>query len=118
MKYPITWLVLAVVVAVGIGSLNWPSYRRLAVRGVLGQANVIELLPNSHSTVRYEYGVRGQTFQGQTQSWAPNPPLNQLRVGQAVVICYDPKHPETSVLGDPKPIFKNETISVTLERFH
>jgi hypothetical protein len=114
MRYVLTWLVLAVVIAMGIGSLNWLSYRRMAGRGVLGQATVIELLSKIHNTVRYEYPVVGRTFQGQMQSWSPNLPLEQLALGQSVVIYYDPKHPETSVLGDPKPILKNETVSVAL----
>ncbi len=114
MKYVVTWLVLAVVIAIGIGSLNWPSYRRMALRGISGQATVIELLPKIHNTLRYEYHVAGRAFQGQMQSWSPNPLLEQLAVGQSVIIYYDPEHPEVSVLGDPNPMLKNETISVAL----
>jgi hypothetical protein len=114
MRYVITWLVLAAVITIGIGSLNWLSYLRLAMRGVLGQATAIELLPQIHNTVRYEYHVGERAFQGQMRSWPPNPPLEQLGVGQSLVIYYDPEHPEESVLGDPKPIFKNETISIAL----
>lgn len=114
MKYALTWLVLAIVAAIGIGSLNWRSYRRMAARGVSTQATVIELLPQTHDTLRYEYHLAGRAFQGQMQSWPPNPPLGQLRIGQSLVIYYDPEHPEESVLGDPKPMLKNETISVAL----
>lgn len=114
MRYILTWLVLSVVIAIGIGSLNWPSYHHLAKRGVSGRATVIELLPKIHNTLRYEYHVAGQTFQGQMQSWLPNPPLEQLGIGQSLVIYYDPEHPEKSVLGDPKPMLVNETISVAL----
>ena len=114
MRYAITWLVLATVVAVGIGSLNWPSYHRLAVAGVPGQATVVELLPKTHNTVRYEYRVGGQVFEGQMQAWQPNAPLEQLRVGQPLIIYYDPQHPAQSVLGDPKPILQNEIVSVAL----
>jgi hypothetical protein len=117
MKYAITWLLLAVVVAVGIGSLNWPTYRRMAAQGVSGTATVVELLPKIHNTVRYQYEVGGQRFEGQMQSWQPNPPLEQLVVGQTVVIYYDPQRPEESVLGDPKPMLRNETISVLLAAF-
>jgi len=106
--------VLAVVIAIGIGSLNWLSYRRMAMRGVLGRATVVELLPQIHNTVRYEYHVGERAFQGNMQSWPANPPLEPLSVGQSLVIYYDPEHPEDSVLGDPKPIFKNETISIAL----
>jgi hypothetical protein len=114
MRYVLTWLVLATVIAIGIGSLNWPSYRRMAVRGVLGQATIIEVVPKIHNTLRYEYHVAGRAFEGQMQPWPPNPPLEQLAVGQSVVIYYDPEHPEASVLGDPKPMLTNETISVAL----
>jgi hypothetical protein len=86
----------------------------MAARGVSGQATVIELLPKNHNTLRYEYHVAGRTFQGQMQSWPPNPPLGELRVGQSLVIYYDPEHPQESVLGDPTPMLKNETISVGL----
>jgi hypothetical protein len=84
------------------------------VRGVTGQAIVVELLPKNHNTLRYEYQVAGRTFQGRMQSWQPNPPLEQLSVGQPLVVYYDSEHPEESVLGDPKPIFKNEMISIAL----
>ena len=114
MRYLIAWLALAVVVGIGIGNLNWPNYRRMVVRGVSGQATVVELLPKIHNTVRYEYRVARQSFQGQMQSWQPNPPLEQLRVGEPLVIYYDPGHPEDSVLGDPRSMLRNETISIAL----
>jgi hypothetical protein len=114
MRYAIAWLVLAAVTAVGIGSLNWPKYHHMAAVGVSGQASVIQLLPKIHQTVRYEYRVGELEFQGRMQSWQPNPPLEQLTVGQPLVIYYDPQHPAESVLGDPKPMLQNETISVAL----
>jgi hypothetical protein len=114
MRYAIAWLALAAVVAIGIGSLNWPEYRRMAVRGISGHAIVVELLPKIHNSVRYEYYVAGRTLQGQMQSWQPNPPLEQLSVGQPLVIYYNPERPEESVLGDPRPILKNETVSIAL----
>jgi Protein of unknown function (DUF3592) len=114
MKYVLTWLVLAAVFVIVIGGANWPGLHRMTVRGVSGQATVIELHPEFHNTVRYEYHVAGQTFQGQMQSWKPNPDLQQLSVGQPLVIYYDPEYPEKSVLGNPKPMLENETISVML----
>jgi hypothetical protein len=114
MRYVITWLVLATVIAIGIGSLNWPAYHRLVAVGVSGQASVLELLPKIHNTVRYEYRVGGKVFDGRMQSWQPNPPLEQLKVGQPLVIYYDPQHPAESVLGNPKSMLQNETVSVAL----
>ncbi len=112
MRYAITWCLLAATFVFGFGRLNWASFHRLTVQGVSGQATVIELLPKIHNTLRYEYHIAGHTFHGQMQSWPPNPPLEQLAVGQSVVIVYDPEHPENSALGDPHPMLENETISI------
>jgi hypothetical protein len=112
MKYAITWLALTVAIALGIGKLSWLEYRRLAVHGVRTQGLTIEILPMQHGTVRYEYHVDGRKFEGQTQPWPPNP--EWMSVGQTVVVYYDPEYPERSVLGDPRPILKNETISIAL----
>jgi Protein of unknown function (DUF3592) len=108
------WLGMVIVIGIGIGSLNWRFYRRMTTDGVAGQANVIELLPMDHKTVRYRYHVAGREFHGQRQSWPPNPPLEELAIGQMVVVYYDPEHPEQSVLGDPRPMLENETIAVTI----
>ena len=109
-----TWMALVVAVAIGLGSLNWWPYHRVSNRWVSAKATVLQVLPQVHSTLRYDYHVDGRTFQGQMQPWPPNPPLDKLGIGQSVSIFYDPEHPETSVLGDPKPMLKNETISVAL----
>ena len=114
MKYVPAWILMAVAVAIGVGSLNWPTYRRMVMRGVSGQATVIELLPKNHNSLRYEYFVAGKPFRGQMQSWSPNPPLEQLAVGQSLAIYFDPNHPEVSVLGNPVAMLKNETICVGL----
>ena len=114
MRYALAWMVLALAVSVGIGSLNWLSYRRLSTRGLAGQATVVELLPKDHNSVRYEYPVGSKVFQGRMQSWPPNPPLEDLVVGKTLTVYFDPERPEVSVLGDPKKMLTNETISVGL----
>jgi hypothetical protein len=42
----------------------------------------------------------------------PNPPLEQIKVGESLVIYYNPLNPTRSVLGDPKPMLTNELIFV------
>lgn len=64
MKYALTWLVLAIVAAIGIGSLNWRSYRRMAARGVSTQATVIELLPQTHDTRAMSITLPGERSKG------------------------------------------------------
>lgn len=73
---PIRYLVILV-----IGSLNWPAYYRMTKRGIRGTGTVVQLLPEIHNTVRYEYQVAGRRFEGQMQSWPPNPAVEQLNVG-------------------------------------
>jgi hypothetical protein len=114
MRYVITWIILALSLTIGIGSINWVRLRRITSRGVRGEAIVIGLFPTNHNTLRYEYHVAGKTFIGQTQSSDPNPPLERLAVGEKVVIFYDPEDPHDSILGDPAPVLWNETISVLL----
>ncbi len=114
MRYALIWLTLAGAMAVGVGSLNWLTFRRLSTEGIPSQARVVELLPKVHNTVKYAYPVGGKLFQGQTQSWPPNPPLEQLVVGQTLTIYFDPAQPERSVLGDPKEMLTNETIFIAI----
>lgn len=89
----------------------------MVLRYVAGQAAVVELHPEFHCTVLYEYHVGGRPFHGQTQPSEPNPPLEQLHLGQALVVFYDPEHPEKSVLGDPKLMLKNEPLSSMIAVF-
>jgi hypothetical protein len=97
MKWAMLWLILAVVFALGIGSLNVPLFNRLITNGVREQATAVKLTPEFHNTVCYEYQVGGMKFEGQSQSWLPNPPLEQIKVGESLVIYYDPLNPSRSV---------------------
>ena len=114
MKYAVLWFVLVIAIAGGLGCLNVPTYRQLVAYGVPGRATVVELLPANHNSLRYEYQVDGRTLQGQMQSWPPNPPLEQIKVGQTVVIYYDSAHPGVSVLGNPHGMLENKITSVGL----
>jgi len=114
MKYLTIWLVSAIAIAILLTSQNVPTFRRLATRGVEARGIVLELHPEIHATLTYKYQVGGSTFRGQTQPWPPNPPLQQIKVGQEVVIYYDPEHPEVSALGDPHLMLNNEISSVVL----
>jgi hypothetical protein len=117
MKYVLAWLGLTVLLGAIVGSFNWSSYRHLAMHGVRTEGKVTALLPEDHATARYTYSVGGRVFTGQFQPRSPNPTLEHLRVGQAVTVYYDPTSPGFSVLGDPGPIYWNETASVFIGPF-
>jgi hypothetical protein len=108
MKHVLIWLALAVAFAVGGSSLDWIGYRGVVTHGVRVRATVTAVLPKDHASARYQYQADGRTFRGQMCPWPPNPPLEQLRVGQTVVVYYDPEFPGNSVLGDPRLIWRNE----------
>jgi hypothetical protein len=112
MKWVILWLLLAVLAFIAMGSVNLPLFHRIRANGVRQQAIATKLTPEFHYTVCYEYQVDGAKFEGQDQSWPPNPPLNEIKVGQSLVVYYDPQNPSRSVLGNPEPRLMNELTSV------
>lgn len=114
MKYAIGWVLLSALIVTVLGSHGWLDYRRLIARGVETKGTVVDLYPKNHRHVRYRYEVAGNSFQGIMSSWPPNPPMEQLSPGNDVVVYYDPERPHISALGDPKPIFDNETIYILI----
>lgn len=114
MKYIGAWIVIACIVALTLGQSNWMRYRRLAQQGIRVQATVLQLLPETHQIVRYEYEVAGRTLQGEAHVGAPNPPFDQIVVSQKLIAYYDPGSPLNSVISDPAVLLQNETVSITL----
>ena len=114
MRYVAAWFVLAIMTALGLGSINWRFFHQIADRGVVTKGVVLELMPKIHDTIRYEFKAGGNTYAGRSSPWLPNPPVAEMKVGQAVIIYYDPLNPFHSVAGDPKPMLANETITVVL----
>jgi hypothetical protein len=112
--YLASWLVLAVLVATLMGSFNLRRYRAFVATGARADGVVIALTPENHNTVQYRYAVGGRGYEGQQTPWTPNPPTEELHIGQKVVVVYDPASPGTSVLGDPEPMLANETDTIVL----
>ncbi|MGB8815624.1 MAG: DUF3592 domain-containing protein [Minisyncoccia bacterium] len=105
------WLILAVLLAVGIGSLNTPTFWRLTKHASRCQGTVTEVTVEHHNTVRYQYTVSNRVYAGQTQTGAPNREAGKLRSGDALVVFFDSDAPGTSVLEAPDSLLKNEVIS-------
>ncbi len=114
MTYIIAWLVIASSSVLLLSQINWVLYRRLVRYGVRVEGTVIQVLPKMHATVNYRYDVHGHSYEGQTQPMPPNPPIENLESGAKLIVYYDPKNPERSVLGSPRMLFKNETISIVI----
>src|SRR5262249_19696994 len=68
------WLIMAAILAVGMGSCRRWQYFCLVIRGVEDKAAVVELLPQTHRNVRYQYHAGGRIFQGKGQPWPPAGP--------------------------------------------
>ncbi|MBJ6726358.1 DUF3592 domain-containing protein [Geomesophilobacter sediminis] len=112
--FVVTWMICASVASYLLAQKYWVSYYRIANHGVSEKAIVLQLLPENHNLVRYSYKFGDKTFEGMRGSFPPNKSFNNLKVGEEVTIYFDPQHPETSLLGDPKAIFKDETIAVMI----
>ena len=107
----IIWLILAFITAVGLGSLNIPTFWRLTKHASHCQGAVTEVTVDYHNTVRYQYTVNNRVYTGQTQTGMPNPEPGKLRPGDALIVFFDPDAPSTSVLEAPDALLKNEIIS-------
>jgi hypothetical protein len=110
--YAIVWVVLAVGVAVLLGSLNLRDYMALARHGVATRGTVLKLEPEVHQTVRYSYRVDGVIHEGKGTVGRGNPCFCDLTAGDRILVYYDAGDPRISVMGEPAPRLENELISV------
>jgi hypothetical protein len=105
------WLILALIIAAGLGSLNTPTFWRLTKHAGHCQGAVTEVTADYHNTVRYQYTVNNRVYTGQTHTGTPNPAVEKLRSGDSLVVFFDPDDASTSVLQAPAVLLKNEIIS-------
>ena len=83
----------------------WHRYERLAHVGSHTSGRVIAKEPKNHASIRYEYSVDGVRHEGvMTAGWMDIPPLEELRLGQAVPVTYWPEHPQVSAPGNPRKL--------------
>jgi Protein of unknown function (DUF3592) len=108
----LTWLAVAAVTYLVVGSVNLRKFGHLAVVGVFVQGRVVDVLPDQHGSVRYVYSVAGRNYSGQMQPRPPNRGLGELSRGDTLVVYYDPTQPQESVLGDPRQMLTTERMIV------
>jgi hypothetical protein len=80
----------------------WHRYERLAHVGARTSGLVMAKEPKNHASIRYEYTVDGARYEGvMTAGWMGIPPLDEIRIGQTVVVTYWPERPSVSTPGNP-----------------
>ena len=108
----VLWMVCAVAIVFGYGSIRWLTFSRLAAHGVRTQGMVTGSDSKSGHFINYQYTVDGQTIHAQGLLGPPNSHVNLLQVDQPVTLTYNPLQPSESVPGDPYPALVNETLFI------
>ena len=99
------WLVLAAVIAIGLGSINWIRYYRLARHGIPTEGLVTSPPDlHNHGVSSYSYAVGQQTFTATDHPEAAE--------GQAITVFYLPADPTVSCPGDPHDRLRGESVPV------
>ena len=105
------WLAVAGVLVAIVGALNLPVYYALSKssRCVVGRMTDRDV--KNHDAIEVRFEVAGTAY-AKSSSFvgAPNPPKQQLKENDEVLVCYLPKDPHTASLGYP-PSFLSERLS-------
>ena len=62
----------------------------------------------NHRLIGYMYTVNGRQYSGTGHSGSGNPDFDEIDIGQQVIVAYDRKNPEKSVLGYPEDYLARE----------
>ena len=108
------WLLMAVALVVGLGSVNCLRYYQLTKEGLVTKGWVTAKEPQVHQNVHYSYAVEGRTYNDVGHGDFGNPNFGQLRIGDPVTVSYLPRRPEVSCLGRPNDLLVNELIPIGL----
>jgi hypothetical protein len=74
----------------------------LVVRGESVWGTVKTKDKENHRTIGYVYSVDEREYSGTGQSGFGNPDFEEIRIGEDVIVIYDPQNPEKSYLGYPE----------------
>jgi len=112
----ITWLVLLAGTAiVGVLLFNPFPASRLDKAGIRAEGHVTAIEPTNHQIVRYSYIVGGKEYMGVGHGGHGNPRFEDIRVGQSVLVFYDPENPQLSSMGSPNAqVFGNLWVVVIM----
>jgi hypothetical protein len=109
----LVWFLLTIITAAfAVTGLDWIKYYKLTKQGVAVQGWVVGKEPDNHRFIRYSYVVDQSTFSGFGNAGRGNPQFDELRIGDKVLVVYDPKIPEKSFLGNASEQLKSITRGV------
>jgi hypothetical protein len=80
--------------------LNLRKFYVLSERGVSAQGQITRTEPENHGAIHYSFSVRQQTYSGIGGAGDMHRKFDEVTVGDAVPVVYEPADPETSCLGD------------------
>jgi hypothetical protein len=90
------WLITLVATGWLIG-WAFPRYGPMPPGGYSkANATVVATYPADHNQVKYSYNIGGSAYQGVWFADGPEGSASQLRVGQAITIWYEVRHPAQS----------------------
>lgn len=93
------------------------SYWRLINRGVSVEGFITKVHHVADLNVDYRYRANGREYVSEAHCYSPEEGPNRPLENTRVEVCYDPRSPETSVLGSPRLRFRDQAISVLLPIF-
>lgn len=114
-KYLLLWFFLDIIIVLGIGQINVPKFWSLYKRGIKVDGVVLQKEPENHQSVHFSYLGPNITYTNiYGHAGYGNPGFEDLKIGEKIIVFYDPENPEISVMGYPKGYLDNEIISIAL----
>ena len=113
-RFLLLWLAGALLIALGIGSLNVPFLYRLAHRGVATCGTITGYQPENHNSVHYTYEVNGKTYTSVQQGGPITRGSDFSPSCRDDVVYYLPENPQQSCIGYPEPMLRNELDAIAI----
>src|SRR5262245_46814868 len=102
-QYLLIWFLLAAAsITLGVFSLDWITYYKLARSGVGTRGLVTAKEPENHRFIRYSYSVGESDYSGLGVAGNGNPEFDDIKVGDPVIVYYNSDNITISFLGEPK----------------
>lgn len=111
LSYFSAYVVLACIVAAGIGSLNIPRFLALSGRAQHTNGVVVRQTCNEHATLVYRFRVSGREIEHQGSALGD---CESIPPGSQVGVWFVEDQPDMSTLRAPQDELNNELISVAL----